>query len=123
MTPNGTFHATSPVFTLIAHNWPQGGCWQGQNLSLFQKCAYVPHGLALSYGGSEPGLLFWIFPTSPKSIVFTNRYPSLGFNDMPCQLVTPIVPGNITVISVPKGVNGPLFFIPPSCAYMASQNF
>jgi len=25
-TPKGIFQATSPVFTLIAHNWPHGGC-------------------------------------------------------------------------------------------------
>src|SRR5215471_9396714 len=30
VTPNGTFHATSPVLALTATRWPHGGFWHGQ---------------------------------------------------------------------------------------------
>src|SRR5262249_53385212 len=77
VTPSVTCQAMSPVFALIAVNWPHGGFWHGQLCSPRSwPCALTfrsqnfdatgfPQALARSYGTREPSGLFSIQPRLP----------------------------------------------------------
>src|SRR4051812_1341144 len=76
--PRVVCQAISPVFTLIAKRRPQGGWLQGMLLSGCQN-RLIPLYAPRLY--RDPSALFTIWFRLPKSIVFTNRYPSLGSKD------------------------------------------
>src|SRR5580692_12564737 len=75
--PNGTRHATSPVFTLMANSSPQGGDWHGQPVAglmiapTFLRINGIwlasPAPLIFPVGRSLAGTCDTIFCTPPRS--------------------------------------------------------
>src|SRR5882724_10548127 len=77
VTPSGTSQATSPVLTLIANRRPHGGALQGQ-LVFGSQNRLTPATPARVYGVRALSGFFTIWFKLPKSIVLTNKYPSVG---------------------------------------------
>src|SRR5665213_1605953 len=85
VTPKGIFHTTSPVFPLMAINWPHGGFWHGHALapefkmlpdrppSDHWKRDVGPTMLLRSYFTAAPSAFFSIQPMLASSCELTNR--------------------------------------------------
>src|ERR1700692_171422 len=105
VTPKGIFHTTSPVFPLMAINWPHGGFWHGHALapefrilpvrapSDHWKREVGPTMLLRSYFTAAPSAFFSIQPILASSCEFTKIYPVRGSPEIPPQFPPPIEPG------------------------------
>ena len=99
VTPTVRRHATSPVATSTAVNWPHGGFWHGIRTPSTSTSKPAGRGVRLTYGdGASSSSASTIQPRAPTSIEKTKAAPVAGSNAAPPQFGPPTPPGKFSVV-------------------------